>query len=94
MSNHYHVVLHVDQVRSRTWSQDEVILHWLTLYKGPEFIHRYLNAEIQSEAEHQVIKAQVEIWRERLCSISWFMACLNEYVARRANLEDGWKGRF
>jgi hypothetical protein len=31
MSNHYHLVLHVDQHRSRQWSDDEVIERWLTL---------------------------------------------------------------
>lgn len=94
MSNHYHVVLYVDKNRCLTWSQDEVIKHWLMLYKGPEIIHRHLRHEIQSEVEKQVVKRQVEIWRERLCSISWFMGCLNEYVARKANLEDNCKGRF
>ena len=29
MSNHYHLVLHVDQHRSRQWSDDEVIDRWL-----------------------------------------------------------------
>jgi hypothetical protein len=32
--------------------------------------------------------------RARLSSVSWFMKALNEYVARRANREDGCKGHF
>ncbi len=41
----------------------------------------------------------VETWRDRLADLSWFMRYLNEYIARRANAEDGctarfWEGRF
>jgi hypothetical protein len=32
--------------------------------------------------------------RKRLCSLSWFMGRLNEFIARAANKEDRVKGRF
>ena len=34
-----------------------------------------------------------EYWR-RLFDMSWFMRDLNEYIAREANKEDHWTGRF
>ena len=35
-----------------------------------------------------------DLYPKRLCDLSWFMKRLDEYVARRANAEDGVKGRF
>ena len=32
--------------------------------------------------------------RQRMCSLSWFMGRLNEFIARAANKEDRIKGRF
>lgn len=41
-----------------------------------------------------MLTSQVETWRERLMSVSWFMRCLNEHIARMANAEDHCTGRF
>ncbi len=94
MSNHYHVILRVDRDAADGWSRDEVIERWRTLYSGPLLIQRYAAGHALSPVELDTIDREVSIWRERLCDISWFMRCLNEYLARRANAEDGCKGRF
>ncbi len=94
MSNHYHVVLHVDQARSHGWDRDEVIRRWMLLYRGDPLVHCHLRGELRSNAEYRQLDRIVETWRERLASISWFMRCLNEYIARKANREDECTGRF
>ena len=94
MSNHYHVVLHVDQARSQSWDRDEVIQRWLRLKKGDPLVHCYLQGELRSSAEFKQLDRITDTWRDRLSSISWFMGCLNEYIARKANREDDCKGRF
>ena len=47
----------------------------------------------QIEAILQDKKKMKEL-RRRLGSVSWFMKCLNEYIAKRANAEDKCKGHF
>ena len=94
MSNHYHVVLHINQVPAREWTRDEVLHRWTTLFTGPLLVQRYLAADKLSRSELARVDEYVEEYRSRLIDISWFMRCLNEYLAREANQEDGCKGRF
>lgn len=94
MSNHYHLVLHVDTATTKSWSDEEVALRWTTLYKAPLLVTRWLNGELKSKAETRKTLELIDEWRERLMDISWFMRNLNEYVARKANKEEGCKGRF
>lgn len=94
MSNHYHVVLHVDRARSQSWSVADVIERWTQLFGVPQLVQRYKSAEPITRAEQDKALELVESWRERLHDVSWFMRCLNEHLARRANAEDRCKGRF
>lgn len=85
MSNHYHLVLYVDTKTAKSWSDQEVIMRWKRLFKtAPDL------ANLQITVGDRL----VEQWRRQLMDISWFMRCLNEYLAKRANLEDDCKGRF
>jgi REP element-mobilizing transposase RayT len=94
MSNHSHAVLHVDRSLARAWSMGEVIERWHRLFTGTLHSARYLRGETLLEAEQQALSDLVETWRERLTSVSWFMRCLNEHIARKANEEDACTGRF
>ena len=100
MSNHYHVVLRVDQDRANSWSVDDVIDRWHRLFNGTQISQRYRkNPNAFGQADLASVRAQSEIWRARLSDVSWFMRCVNEPIARRANAEDDctgafWEGRF
>ena len=92
--NHYHVVLHVNREQGLAWSDAEVIERWHRLFRGNLLSQRYSRGETLDRAEQQVLAEVVAKWRERLISISWFMRCINEPVAREANREDDVTGRF
>jgi len=100
MSNHYHVVLHVNQQQALSFSNVEVVERWHRLYKGTSLSRRFIsNPQTISDAELEQMNRLVGIWRSRLCDISWFMRRLNELIAREANKEDDctghfWEGRF
>jgi REP element-mobilizing transposase RayT len=95
MSNHYHIVLKVDKDTAINLSPKEVIEHWQGMFKGTPLSNKYLKApESLSEPESTTLLKQIEVWRERLYDISWFMRCLNEFIAKKANQKDKCTGRF
>jgi REP element-mobilizing transposase RayT len=94
MANHYHVVLRVNCAQLEQWSDLEVVQRWCGLFRGPTLARRYLAGDAVSEAQMKTLCLLVAKWRERLGNISWFMRCMNEFIARKANREDECKGRF
>ena len=86
MSNHYHIVLHINNKAAEAWSMDDVIKQWHKLFQGYALSQRYLNGEDLSESILAALKERTEVWRKRLMDISWFMRVLNESTARQANI--------
>lgn len=81
MSNHYHLVLFVDEKAVQRWSNEDVVNRWAGIFPrdAKAYAHR---------------QDKINLWRERLSSISWFMRCLNEPIARAANDEENCQGKF
>ncbi|OOV87991.1 hypothetical protein BTA35_0200040 [Oceanospirillum linum] len=66
MSNHYHLVLYINQAEAEPWSEDEVIRRWLLLFKALVLIERYQKDECSSNAERKKATEIIEGWRQRL----------------------------
>lgn len=94
MSNHYHLVLHIDAQQAESWSDVDVVDRWYRLFNGHVLVDRLRRGEAQTQAEQRAARTILQTWRQRLVDLSWFMRCLNESIARQANAEDGCKGRF
>ena len=75
-------------------NQWATIQRWEQLFSIPVLVERYFNGECHSEAEQDKARETIDVFRNRLMDISWFMRCLNEPIARKANAEDHCTGRF
>jgi len=94
MSNHYHLVLHANEAEIVACSDKDICNRWYRLYSGSPIVSRWLKEELTTEAEINIALEVITKWRHRLVDISWFMRSLNEFIARKANIEDNCKGRF
>lgn len=112
MSNHFHLVLRSRPDVVGTWDDTEVARRWWTLCPKRKVIREVMGQEIffpadPTEWELNSIRndpvklAQI---RRRLSDVSWWMRLLCQYIAMRANKEEGtkvsgglghfWQGRY
>lgn len=91
MSNHVHLVVEVDPLGPNSWTDEEVAERWLTIFAGGVHGDAPLASQIAAITSNS---ERINVLRQRLGSLSWFMRSLNEPIARRANREDGCTGRF
>ena len=89
MSNHYHIELEYCPQEVRGLSSEEVARRWLQAYPPKRGDH--FEASLAALLEDP---ERIEILRDRLGDLSWYMRCLNWAIARRANQEDGCTGKF
>jgi len=95
MWNHYHNILRTRPDIVARWSDREVAIRWLKLF--PKYLGMQPTASGPAEEDICTLAncpKRITKLRKRLCSLSWFMGRLNEFLARAANKEDNVKGRF
>jgi len=94
LSNHYHLVAHIDERAALEWSPMEVARRWTQLFTGPVLVRAFVAGQKLTETQQSVVHSHIQDYRKRLCNLSWFMKCLNEPIARKANQEDNVTGHF
>jgi len=95
MSNHLHVVLRSRPDVVATWSDEEVARRWWNLF--PRRRNEDKSPAEPTDTDLNMILSDAAVLAERrarLSSISWFMRCTSEVIARMANHEDECTGRF
>ena len=95
MSNHFHVVLRIRPDLTQGWTDEEVARRWWRLFPSRREEDGQPGSPEQFELDALMADAKrLAERRKRLSSLSWFMRCLSEPIARRGNREDGCRGRF
>jgi REP element-mobilizing transposase RayT len=95
MSNHLHLVLRNRPDLVQRWSDAEVAFRWRKLFpRRSELTGERVEPDDHDLAMVTADGDRLARLRTRLASLSWFMRCLCEWVARAANSEDGCGGRF
>jgi REP element-mobilizing transposase RayT len=89
MSNHYHLVVCFDPTRAAGLDDRTVADRWLNRFGDLPASQLELRRKLLCADPERIADL-----RQRLGDLSWFMRCLNEPIARRANREDGCTGRF
>jgi hypothetical protein len=94
MDNHLHVLVRLDTEVAAAWSDEEVVGRWGRLFP-PRDKRRQPLPVSNDWVQWRLKDAEwVATTRQRLQSLSWFMKCLKEPLARLANSQDKTRGFF
>jgi len=95
MSNHIHIVVKLNPAELEELSPIDIAQRWTCLFKGPLLLQKWLRDNTAlDKIETETVLDIIEVYRQRLAELGWFMKCLNEPIARQANKEDKCTGHF
>ena len=94
LDNHLHLLVRLDPETAKNWSDEEVIRRWARLFPPRDKMRRPLEVSDDWVKGHLLNAAWIKRARQRLRSLSWFMKCLKEPLARLANQQDQTSGAF
>jgi hypothetical protein len=94
MDNHFHALVRLDPQRIDDWTDEEAVRRWAKLYP-PRGKNRQPLKPVSNWVQQKLADGKfVGRVRQRLGSLSWFMKCLKEPLARLANKSDSQTGAF
>ena len=94
MDNHLHVLVRLHPDLAQAWSDEEVVKRWGQLFPPRDKSRQPLPVSNEWVQWRLKDAKWVATARERLQSLSWFMKCLKEPLARLANRHDKVRGAF
>jgi REP element-mobilizing transposase RayT len=94
MDNHLHVLVRLDVDEAAAWTAEEVIRRWIVAYPPKTPVGKEIEITQAWIDKHAKDAKRIEVLRERLVCLGWFMKALKEPLARMANKEDDCKGTF
>ena len=94
LDNHLHLLVRLDSETAKGWSDEEVVKRWGCLFPLRDKSRKPLPVSKEWIALRLKDMQWVAKARERLQSLSWFMKCLKEPLARLADRQDDKRGAF
>ena len=94
LDDHLHVLVRLDPALARGWSDEDVVRRWGRLFPPRDKARRPV-AVSDDWVQWRLKDARwLKRARQRLQSLSWFMKCLKEPLARLANRQEQTRGAF
>jgi len=96
MDNHPHLLVRIDPDVASGWTDAEVVERWHRLYPLRGSDRKPLPPEKRKELVEKLLADAnwLQVTRQRLCSLGWFMKCLKEPLSRLVNKAEKCTGAF
>ncbi len=88
MDSHYHIVLQLNSQSAIDWTEEQVAENWLRAFPGQLDDPNYAKQRILKKLAILTNKDKLQLYRQRLGSVSWFLKCINESVENRNREEN------
>ena len=90
MSNHYHLVLHINKAQAEKWTPGQVIEQWHQLFNGTLFSQRYARNETLLASEFRALTKSIENIKTKHTNEDHLATKLYPFIGNpRKNMSEG-----